>query len=128
MKRANSSGNGATLTAGGSSSVLLDDITFQVANGPGPVPAIIFAGTQQVNSGSGSLFGDGLLCAGGTIQRLTVRILDNSGSATWGPGLAPLGGWAGGNTRYFQAWYRDVSGPCNLQFNTSHAVEVLFAP
>jgi hypothetical protein len=123
----NSSGSGASLSASGSSSVGSDDLTLQLTQGPGNVPAIVFAGTTQVNGGAGAVFGDGLLCAGGMIQRLGVKFL-SGGAATWGPGLAPQGGWGAGDTRVLQGWYRDVSGPCNGQFNTSHALAVTFQP
>lgn len=126
---ANSSGEGAILATSGSSSVGTDDLAFQMIQGPGPSPALLFVGTQDVNNGSGAPFGDGLRCAGGSIQRLDVRILDNNGAATWAPGLSVQGGWSAGDTRVFQTWYRDVSGsPCGGQFNTSHAVGVTFQP
>jgi hypothetical protein len=125
---ANSSGSGATLTPSGSNDVALDDINFLVTQGPPGIPGILFTGTAQAGGGSGILFGDGLLCASGTIQRLDVKFLDNTGSATWGPGLQPDGGWSPGDTRHFQAWYRDTVGPCNGGFNTSHGVTIQFYP
>ena len=126
---ANSAGVGAILSASGSPSFGADDLAFAMTAGPGPVPALLFTGTQQANGGLGSAFGDGLLCAGGTIQRLDVRLLDAGGAATWGPGLAAQGGWGASDTRVFQTWYRDVSGsPCGGQFNTTQAIEVTFQP
>lgn len=125
---ANSAGHGATLTPSGSNDVGLDDISFLVTQGPPGVPGILFTGTVQAGGGNGFVFGDGLLCATGSIQRLQVRFLDGSGSATWGPGLQPQGGWNPGDTRHVQAWYRDVTGPCNGGFNTSHAVTINFQP
>lgn len=124
----NSGGSGARLAVSGSNSAGTDDVTFTLTQGPGPVPGILFAGDALPNGGNGLIFGDGLRCAGGQIQRLGVQIMDGSGSATWGPGLGAQGNWSGGDTRYFQGWYRDVSGPCNGLFNTSHATELTFVP
>jgi hypothetical protein len=60
--------------------------------------------------------------------RLGVRVPDAQGSASWGPGLTAAGGWASGDTRYFQCWYRDPSGsPCGALFNLTHGVETTFA-
>ena len=125
---ANSSGNGALLVGAGSLSVAADDVVFSLAQGPAHVPAIVFTGTAQANGGAGSLFGDGLLCASGMIQRLHVVFLDGAGGGSWGPGLQPQGGWLASDTRHVQGWYRDVSGPCNGGFNTSQALSVTFEP
>ncbi len=126
---ANSTGAGALLSSDGSASVGADDVTFTVTQGPSGVPGIVFTGTAQQNGGLGAIFGDGLLCAGGTIQRLDVVFLDGSGAGTWGPGLQPLGGWSAGDTRYVQGWYRNTNGsPCAGNFNTTQALEVVFEP
>lgn len=125
----NSAGRGAVLAASGSTSVAADDLAFQMVQGPGPSPALLFVGTQQVSGGSGIAFGDGLRCAGGSIRRLSVQVLDASGSASWAAGLAARGEWTAGDVRVFQSWYRDVLGsPCGAQFNTSQALAVVFQP
>ena len=70
-------------------------------------------------------FGDGLRCAGGAVQRLGVRLTDSAGSASWAAGLRALGGWDAGDTKRFQAWYRDPSnGPCGTGFNLTQGVQV----
>jgi len=125
---ANSTGVGASLSLGGSLSVGADDLTVSLDQGPSGVPAIVFTGTLQANGGAGAVFGDGLLCATGNIQRLNVEFLDGSGSGTWGPGLQVLGGWGAGSTRIVQGWYRDNAGPCSTGFNTTQAFEVSFLP
>lgn len=126
---ANSAGIGGLLSVGGSASVGADDLEMTMTGGPGVTAALLFVGTTQVNSGQGVVFGDGLRCAGGQIKRLGVRISDASGSASWGPGLAASGGWASGDTRYFQSWYRDVVGsPCAGNFNLSQGVAISMAP
>jgi len=86
---------------------------------------------------------DGLRCAvmnlkrhGGRSASAFGAVLDSSGpSRVWGgeaqptAGLVVQGGFASGQTRYFQATYRVTLVPgCGTGLNTSQAVEVLVAP
>ncbi len=122
---ANSSGVGALLVGTGSGSALQDAQVF-TANGllPGQ-PALLFAGNNAVAGGAGTLFGDGLRCAGGGVVRLGVKVPDGTGATFWGPGLGATAGWATGDVRYLQAWYRDpVGSPCGNGFNLSNGVEL----
>ncbi len=126
---ANSTGSGATLATGGSTSASADDITFAGANLLPNQPALLFVGNNAVGGGLGVPFGDGLRCAGGGVVRLGVRIPDGQGNASWGPGLRATGGWNAGDVRRFQGWYRDPQGsPCSSGFNLTHGVEVTFVP
>jgi len=126
---ANSLGVGAVLGSNGVPSVAQDAFILQAANLVPGQPALLFAGLNAVNGGNGVAFGDGLRCAGGGVQRLGVVAPDASGSASWGPGIAALGGWNPGDLRRFQAWYRDPSGsPCGTGFNLSNGLEVIFVP
>lgn len=126
---ANSTGAGGTLRGGQSPSVSADDLTLSATELVPGQPALLFAGQNQVNTGLGVPFGDGLRCVGQGVQRLGVQPADASGSATWGPGLVAAGGWTAGDVRYFQGWYRDPSGgPCGTGFNLSNGVEVVFQP
>ena len=123
---ANSTGSGGILVGTGSNSVLADDISFTLLQALPSQGALLFVANDQL---SGLLFGDGLRCAGGGLIRLGVRIPNGSGTATWASGMAAWGGWASGDTRNFQAWYRDPgASPCANEFNTSNGVSVLFAP
>ena len=125
----NSTGQGALLTAGGTNSATLDDLTLLITELPPSTPGLLFSGTTQLNGGNGQVFGDGLRCAGGGIKRLGVRIASGSGVATWGPGLASGAGWVSGDTRTFQLWYRDTSGsPCGGNFNLTNGVQVVYGP
>ncbi|MDP6540307.1 MAG: integrin alpha [Planctomycetota bacterium] len=125
----NSTGGGAGLVAGGSTSVSADNIEFDASGLLPGQPALLFSGMNAVNNGQGVAFGDGLRCAGGTVKRLGVRVPDSAGDASWGPGLAPLGEWGPGDVRRFQCWYRDPNGsPCGSNFNLSHGYEVTFTP
>lgn len=123
----NSTGVGGKLSAVGTPSAGADDLQFNAVGLRPNQPALLFAGLNQVNSGMGLTFGDGLRCAGGSVVRLGVSVPDASGAASWGPGLGAQGGWNAGDTRRFQAWYRDpVTGPCTTGFNLSNGYEVTF--
>ena len=123
---ANSTGSGAVLAAGGSASAAADDLTFSATGLPAGQPVLLFSGLNAVNGGAGTVFGDGLRCAGGNVVRLGVQSA-SGGTAAWGPGLGVSGGWVSGDTRRFQAWYRDPSGsPCGANYNLSNGIEVVF--
>jgi hypothetical protein len=119
----NSTGGGALLTASGSASASADDLMLHVSGAAPNKPSLLFAGTQTVNGGNGSNLGDGLLCAGGMITRISVRISSATGDADWGPGILGAQGWGAGLDRQFQVWYRDTSGgPCGSQSNLSNGL------
>jgi len=126
---ANSGGAGGVLEATGTPSVTQDDIrVFATGLRPGQ-SALLFVGATEVAGGSGTLFGDGLRCAGGQIQRLGVRSPDAQGAADWGPGLASQYGWSAGQTRVLQTWYRDtVASPCGTGFNLTSAFRIDLQP
>lgn len=123
----NSSGAGGLLDYAGTASVAADDLVLTGANLLPGNPAMLFVGNASVNGGSGSLFGDGLRCAGGGATRLGVQIPDANGAASWGSGLASAHGWSAGDTGHFQIWYRDSqNSPCSTDFNLSNGLEVVW--
>jgi hypothetical protein len=124
---ANSTGAGAILSASGSTSVAADSLTFTASNLPNGTSALLFQGTGLLQGGAGFPFGDGLRCVGGSVVRLGIRPAP-SGSVTYGPGLAAAGGWAAGQQRSFQVWYRNNVGPCGSGFNLSPARTITFTP
>lgn len=121
----NSTGNGAVLEGEGTASASLDDLEFHAQSMPNGTTAILFFSTGAQNGGLGSPFFDGLLCVQAPVVRLGARVA-TGGEAMWGPGLGALGGWGNGDTRYFQAWYRNTIGPCGFGSNTSNGVEIVF--
>lgn len=122
---ANSTGAGAVLDLAGSTSVAANDLSFSAHNLPPSSSVLLFQGTSAIGPNA---FGDGQRCAGGTVRRLGIRTASATGSASWGPGLATLGAWAPMTTRHFQAWYRNVIGPCGSGFNLSSGRSVTFTP
>lgn len=123
----NSTGAGVGLSAIGNAALSADTLQLRVQGGPPNKFGLFFQGNAKVNTGLGSLFGDGLRCAGGQVTRLeTVQLNGQGGSATSGV-VSTLGGASAGVSLYYQFWYRDIAGsPCGLQFNTSNALEVLW--
>lgn len=127
---AHSGGFGAQLTGIGTADAVADLLTFAASDLVPGQPALLFSARNRVTSAQPAfLFGDGFRCAGGQLARLGVQNADGAGAAAWGPGLRALGGWGPGDTRRFQAWYRDPQGsPCGAGFNTTNGVEVDFLP
>jgi len=125
----NSTGSGARIDVVGTASVAADDLLVDLSNGIPGQAALLFCGSLQQNGGLGTILGDGLLCAGGMIQRFDVRIPDGAGSAQWGPGLATTAAWPAGATRTLQVWHRDtVGGPCSSGYNLSQGIELTTLP
>jgi len=118
---------GAVLGASGSQ--LLDDVTLLVDGLPGTATTIFVCGTAQV--AGGVAFGDGILCAGGTLQRFGVQ-LAVAGTATYPlPGDVPLSAASAtvpgsGLTRRYAAWYRNpAAGFCPpATFNVSSGMRI----
>ncbi len=126
----NSTGAGSKLEAQGTASVIADDLMIVGTQLPPATNAILFVGPQQMNAGTGALFGDGLLCVGGPYKRLGVRVVDNLGTAAWGPGMLNAANWVmPGDTRYMQIWSMDGTiGPCSTGYNMSHGLQLVFGP
>jgi glucose/arabinose dehydrogenase len=93
---------------------------------------LYFQGTAQIAGGSGSVFGDGKRCAGGTVVRLGTK-QNVGGSSSYPEILDPLisirGGITGGpQTRTYQCWYRNADPTfCTADtFNLSNGVTVVW--
>lgn len=122
---ANSLGIGATLRGSGNPSVSADTLRLGVTDAPASAPVLYFEGTSTVSTP----FGDGRLCAGGTLVRLAVRFSGSGTSVYPGPGDTPvsvLSSATAGATRHYQALYRDVAGPCSSGFNVSNGWRIVW--
>jgi hypothetical protein len=108
-----SGGLGGMLRGLGVPSVSADTAVLQGSDMPNG-PALYFQGTGQQAGGAGVAFGDGLLCAGGTLVRLGVKF-NAAGASAWpgagDPLLSVAGGVVAGDVRYYQSWYRDSTTP-----------------
>lgn len=124
---ANSTGSGAILTATGTNSILANDLVLSGSQLPAGTPGLYFSGTAQENGGMGIVFGDGLRCASANIVRMEVVNADGSGNSSSSVSISSAVGATSGSTNTFQLWYRDPSGPCSGQFNTTNGYEVTWS-
>ncbi len=118
---ANSTGNGALMTAAGDAVVGADSLVFTVVDAPANKPGLLFSGPSSMASVPLS---DGLLCAGGNLDRIGVVFTDAAGSATSPWTVSVEEGLVGGEVRHYQFWYRDQVGPCNQGANTSNGLSI----
>jgi len=124
---ANSTGVGGLLSGAGTPSVAADTVVISGSQLPASTPGLYFQGNNVLNGGAGVIFGDGLRCAGGNIKRLKVVSAQGGQShfpSGGSPSVSVRGGAVAGDTRYYQLWYRDPTGPCNGGFNVTNALRV----
>jgi hypothetical protein len=128
---ASSLGFGAKLVASGTPSLSGDTLVLVGSQMP-DAPCLYFQGTMQTNGGLGSVFGDGLRCAGGTIVRLgsTTNV---SGASQYPTGAQPSVSVRGQVTtpgvREYQVWYRIAAAFCTPStFNLTTGQEITWAP
>ena len=125
--QANSTGQPATLTSTGSSSLSANDLQLVASDLPSSTVGLFFYG-----SGTTSLpVGNGTLCIGGTIRRLPVEFATPTGTMTHALDTSAAGSPSGpitaGTTWGFQAWFRDNTAGGAL-FNLTEAVAIAFEP
>ena len=85
------------------------------------------------NLGLGTVWGDGLRCAGGDLKRLGTVMSDSMGASdTTGYGYtisSKAGNINAGDTKHYQLWYRNPNGsPCANDFNTSNGLSIVWLP
>jgi hypothetical protein len=124
---------GALLSATGNPSTTTDTVTL-IGTGMPNASVLYFQGTTQQNGGLGSLFGDGLRCAGGVVVRLGTKVnVNNTSQYPTGSdlpvhtrGQVP----AAGGTRTYQCWYRNAAAAfCPpAAFNLSNGLQIVWAP
>jgi uncharacterized membrane protein len=119
---------GAVLGAQGLASVSGDTVVLQGSGMPNS-SALYFQGTTQVANGAGSLFGDGLRCAGGSIVRLKA-VTNSSGASQYpnagDPSVSTKGAVTPG-TRTYQVWYRNAAAFCTPStFNLTNGLSILW--
>lgn len=93
--------------------------------------AVMFSGSEEL-VGTPPALGDGVLCMGGTITRVTDFLMSSSaGTIEVLPGVlatysANGGGMVtSGMTLSLQMYYRDVLGPCGSGFNLTNGVRIV---
>ncbi len=123
----NSLGVGGKLVASGVARINADTLVLQGSQMPN-ASALYFQGTTQVSGGNGTVFGDGLRCAGGTVIRLGTKF-NAAGASQYPAGGDPsvsvkgLISVPGGRT--YQVWYRNAASFCQPEtFNLTDALSI----
>ncbi len=127
----NSTGQGAILLGSGQSSLSNDQLALTASNLPIPGTGSGFALFFQGNAASNAPFRDGLRCVAGSQVRLgTQGHLSGTTSYPQGGDLpvSVKGMVTAPGARYYQAWYRNVLGPCGAGSNLSNGVSVIWIP
>ncbi len=123
----NTSGAAARIDATGTSSLSANNLVLAATNLPAGTFGLFFQGNRAVQPGG--VFGNGLRCIGGTLQRLGVVPATAGGSASMAQDFNSAG-WAGVNAndvRYVQFWFRDpLAGGAG--FDLTDALELSFCP
>ncbi len=124
------SSGGAVLGSYGTASISANDLVLSAAGLIPNQPGLLFQARNTINGGVGVFFGDGLRCAGGSVNRLAILISTASGLAdSTGLSINLLGGVSAGDLRRYQLWFRDpVTSPCGSGFNLSNGVEIAWQP
>jgi hypothetical protein len=81
-----------------------DDLQLIGVQLPALKPGLFFMGSLASNNGAGEVFGDGLLCASGVLQRLEVQLSDANGDVRSTQLIASNLGAQIGATNYMQLW------------------------
>jgi hypothetical protein len=116
----NSTGNAAAISFTGSCSITVN--SFTLISQPVPNQSFLFFfGPNQIQVP----FGNGFLCVGGGLTRITPPMTASNNTATRTLDLVGLGMTP--STQNFQCWFRDPMGGGSF-FNTSDAIQVVFVP
>ncbi len=127
---ANSHGPGARLEGSGLPSLAQDDARVTASELPATAPCILLQGDVRV---SGTPFGDGVRCIGGSLRRLYVRaasagtvVLPGAGDPSLSQRAQAIGDpLQAGSTRSYQLYYRNPAPSfCPPEtYNVTNAVE-----
>jgi len=122
--------SGANLGSTGVASIGSDSVVLTGSGMPNS-SALYFQGTSQQGAGAGTVFGDGLRCAGGTITRLGTKTNVGGGSqypAAGDPSVSVRGLVSVPGTRTYQIWYRNAAAFCTAStFNLSNGREIVWS-
>ncbi len=124
-------GVGGRLFATGLSSVAADSVTLIGTNMTNTF-VLYFQGTTETSAGAGSVFGDGLRCAGGQVTRLAPKLNSNGESAYPVAGDASVsvrGNCHVGDFRTYQIWFRNAAAFCTPSpFNLTNGIAIQWHP
>jgi len=94
----------------------------------GRAPLHRFGTARSSSGGAGTVIGDGLRCASGSVRRLGIQLNVLGASQYSAIGDAPIsiqGQVSVGTTAYYPRWYRNVAAFCTpVGFNTTNGVRL----
>ncbi|MCY2960558.1 MAG: hypothetical protein NTY35_10375 [Planctomycetota bacterium] len=127
----NSLGTGGKLVASGDASLSFDTLTLSGAQMPNS-SALYFQGTTSAGGGAGTVFGDGLRCASGTVVRLGTKT-NAAGSSQYPVGgdlsISAKGLVTAPGSRTYQVWYRNAAAFCSVStFNLTNGWRTVWSP
>jgi hypothetical protein len=124
----NSTNRGAILYNSGLASVSNDSSQLTAIQMPSNKAVVFFLGAGQMNGGLGIHLNDGLLCLVPT-RRYPPQVSGPTGQIDIVQVVGLSNGLiTAGSTWYFQAWYRDQTGPCVLGSNLTNGLGITFTP
>lgn len=121
---------GVTLYSYGTPSITTDSFGMQAGVAAAGAVGILIRADHKVNGGLGIAVSDGLHCIAGRTAR-THYIMSMGGNLSFPTfQLEPHGTFSNGpgQPTYYQFWYRDYQGCTANSFNSSNALEVVWAP
>jgi len=123
----NSSGAGAAISATGSTSLQVNNLTLLTASAPASQFGLFFFGPNQIQIA----FGDGYRCAGGGIVRISpAQVSTPAGEFSVAldfETMSFLDSIDAGETHNFQCWFRDPPAG-GAGFNLSDGLSLTFVP
>ena len=127
----NSLGTAGTLRGSGAASIAGDSFRLD-GLGMANSSALYFQGTTRAGAGLGTVFGDGLRCAAGSVIRLGTKTNVAGASsfpAAGDPSVSVRGAVRAGATRTYQGWYRNAAAFCAAEtFNLTNGLSVVWTP
>ena len=118
---------GANLRATGVASLVEDSLVLAGSGMPSS-SALYFQGTAQAGAGLGTVFGDGLRCAAGSVIRLgTTNNVAGVSAYPFpaAPSVSVKGLVTAPGTRTYQVWYRNAAAFCTAStFNLTNGVQI----
>lgn len=122
------SSGGAGITGSGVASISSDTLVLSGAGAVPFGPGLFFQGSSS--TAPGIVFGNGLLCLGGTTHRLEIVFAGGTGASSTTVPIHSFGADAAGDLRHDQLWHRDSPnfGACTSAFNLSNAISLTWIP
>jgi hypothetical protein len=116
------------LDASGTASVAADSVVLTAERLPASTTGVFIQGNARASGGAGALFGDGLLCVGGGIVRLSTKTASNGVCTypiTGDPSVSVRGGVSAGDVRHYQLWFRNGASFCtSVAFNLTQGLTI----